>query len=199
MDGRFLKAFTDPARVACLGKVVYPFCLKYRVRLLAIDSPFVTEGQKVTPLDLLVAVKICAEEPLGELTLFEKLKVLRLQRRPTLFEMELERFIAYVQVSAWPKYWAKNTASKGEAEDVGIPWPLGIVTALVKAGWDEKRAWEMPECQAVWYNAAIAAANGSDSKLLTTDEEAFIEKLEAEEKVAKAAEVKTPEPNGPET
>jgi len=199
VDGRFLKAYTDPARVSFLGRVVYPFCLKYRVRLLAIESPLVTEGKKVTPLDLLVAVKICAEEPLGELTFLEKLKVLRLQRRPTIFEAELERFVAYVQLAAWPKFWARNTASKGEAEDAGIPWPLAVVTALVKAGFEEKRVWEMPECQAVWYNAAISASNGSEAKLLTTDEEAFIETIEEKERVATSAEVKTPESDGPKT
>ena len=199
MDGRFLQACTDPARVSFLGRLVYPFCLKYRVRLLAVDSPFVTEGRNVTPLDLLTAVKICAEEPIGPLGWKDKLIVLRMERRPSLFIMDVERFVAYVQATSWPKFWSKNTATKGEAEDAGIPWPLGIVTALVKAGWEEKRAWEMPECQAVWYSSAIAAAAGSESKLLTTDEEAFMDDLEKQEKVAKAAEVKTPEPNGPET
>jgi hypothetical protein len=199
VDGRFLQACTDPARVSFLGRLVYPFCLKYRVRLLAVDSPFVTEGRNVTPLDLLTAVKICAEEPIGPLGWKDKLIVLRMERRPSLFIMDVERFVAYVQATSWPKFWSKNTATKGEAEDAGIPWPLGIVTALVKAGWEEKRAWEMPECQAVWYSSAIAAAAGSESKLLTTDEEAFMDDLEKQEKVAKAAEVKTPEPNGPET
>jgi hypothetical protein len=199
VDGRFLKAFTDPARVSFLGRLVYPFCLKYRVRLLAIESPLVTEGKKVTPLDLLVAVKICAEEPLGPLGWKDKLIVLRMERRPSLFIMDVERFVAYVQAAAWPKFWAKNTATQGEAQDAGIPWPLAVVTSLVKSGWDEKRAWEMPECQAVWYSAAISAAAGSESKILTTDEEAFLDKLEEQERVAKAAEVKTPEPNGSET
>lgn len=199
MDGRFLKAFTDPARVSFLGRLVYPFCLKYRVRLLAIESPFVTEGSKVTPLDLLTAVKICAEEPIGPLGWKDKLIVLRMERRHSLFIMDVERFVAYVQASAWPKFWAKNTATKGEAQDAGIPWPLAVVTSLVKSGWDEKRAWEMPECQAVWYSTAISVAAGSESKLLTTDEEAFMDKVEHEDKVAKAAEVKTPESDGTET
>ncbi len=198
MDGRFLKAFTDPARVSFLGRLVYPFCLKYRVRLLAIESPFVTDEKKVTPLDLLVAVKICAEEPIGHLGWKDKLTVLRMERYPSLFIMDVERFVDYVHATAWPKFWSKNTATKGEAEDAGIPWPLSVVTTLVRSGWDEKRAWEMPECQAVWYSSAIASASGSDAKILTTDEEAFMEKMEKQEKVAKAAEVKTPEPNGPE-
>ncbi len=48
---------------------MYPWCLKYRVRLLAIESPLADEsGREPTPLDLLTAVKICAEEPIGELT-----------------------------------------------------------------------------------------------------------------------------------
>lgn len=199
MDGRFLKAFTDPARVSFLGRLVYPFCLKYRVRLLAIESPFVTDGKKVTPLDLMVAIKICAEEPIGPLGLKDRLAVQRLERRPILFVKEVERFVAYVQAAAWPKFWAKNTATQGEAQDAGIPWPLAVVTSLVKSGWDEKRAWEMPECQAVWYSTAISAAAGSESKILTTDEEAFLDRLEEQERVAKAAEVKTHESNGPET
>ena len=182
-----------------LGRVVYPFCLKYRVRLLAIESPLVTEGKKVTPLDLLVAVKICAEEPLGPLGWRDKLTVFRMERRPSLFMIDMERFIAYVQATAWPKFWSKNTSTHGEAEDAGVPWPLAVVTALIKAGFEEKRAWEMPECQAVWYNTALAASNGSESKILTTDEEAFLESVEEKERVAKAAEVKTPESDGTKT
>jgi hypothetical protein len=57
----------------------------------------------------------------------------------------------------------------------------------------------MPECQAIWFNAAYAAMNGSDRKILTTDEEAFMEEQEGLEKVAPSAEVKTPPPQVPET
>jgi hypothetical protein len=74
-----------------------------------------------------------------------------------------------------------------------------VIAALIKNGIDEKRAWEMPECQAIWMNAAWSAANGSESKILTTEEEAFMEEQERLEKVAPPAEVKTPETNGTET
>jgi hypothetical protein len=70
-----------------------------------------------------------------------------------------------------------------------------VVASLLKNGVEEKRAWEMPECQAIWLNAAWSAANGSQSKLLTTDEEAFMDEQERLEKVAASAEVKTPEPD----
>jgi hypothetical protein len=200
VDGRYLRAFTDPAKVTCLGRAVFPWCLKYRVRLLAIESPFADDSGRVpTPLDLLAAVKICAEEPIGELTDDEIKLVENLAARPGRFLTECERFQDYAHVSAWPKFWTANTKSGGSAEDVGIPWPLMVVASLVKNGFDEKRAWEMPECQAIWFNAAYGAMNGSESKILTTDEEAFMEEQERQEKVAPSAEVKTPAAHVPET
>ena len=200
MDGRFLRAFTDPAaKVQILGRPVYPFCLKYRVRLLAIDSPLMTGASVPTPLDLFTAVKICAEEPIGELDKDEIKFVKSLEERPGRFMKECERFKDYCMVSCWPKFWDTPESTKGTAEDVGIPWPLGVVAALIKHGIDEKRAWEMPECQAIWLNAAWATANGSESKILTTDEEAFMDEQERLEKVAPSAEVKNPKTNGAET
>ena len=200
MDGRFLRAFTDPAKVTCLGRPVYPWSLKYRVRLLAIESPFADESGRVpTPLDLLTAVKICAEEPIGELTKSEIKLVENLTSRPGRFLTECERFHEYAHVSAWPKFWSTNTKTGGTAEDAGVPWPLMVVASLVKQGFDEKSAWEMPECQAIWFNAAYAAMNGSESKILTTDEEAFMEEQERQEKVAPSAEVKTPADHVPKT
>jgi hypothetical protein len=193
VDGRFLRAWTDPAaKVQILGRPVYPFCLKYRVRLLAIDSPLLSGKSVPTPLDLLAAVKICAEEPLGELT-GDEIKMLEaLKKKPGKFETECERFVAYCLLDCWPRYWDSPEHKKGTAEDMGIPWPLAVVASLLKNGVEEKRAWEMPECQAIWLNAAWAAASGSESKILTTDEEAFMEEQERLERVAASAVSKPP-------
>lgn len=200
MDGRFLRAFTDPAKVTCLGRPVYPWCLKYRVRLLAIDSPLADDSGRIpTPLDLLTAVKICAEEPIGELTKAEVRLVERLNQLPGRFLTELERFKEYAHVTAWPKFWESNKKNGSSADDAGVPWPLMVVASLVKHGFEEKRAWEMPECQAIWFNAAFSSMNGSESKILTTDEEAFMEEQERLEKVAPSAEVKPTEAHVPET
>lgn len=193
MDGRFLRAFTDPAaKVQILGRSVYPFCLKYRVRLLAIESPLITGASVPTPLDLLAAVKICAEEPLGELTSAEVRLVKALGERPGRFMSECERFAEYCLTDCWPRYWDTPEHKKASAEDAGIPWILAVVANLIKNGYDEKRAWEMPECQAIWMNAAWSAANGSESKILTTEEEAFMEEQERLEKVAASAVSKPP-------
>lgn len=199
MDGRFLRAFTDPAaKVQILGRSVYPFCLKYRVRLMAIESPLLIGKTDPTPLDLLAAVKICAEEPIGALDPDEVRLVKHLDKHPGKFAIELERFGQYCMVDCWPRFWDTPEKKRGTAEDIGIPWPLGVIAALIKNGLDEKRAWEMPECQAIWFNAAWSAANGSESKILTTEEEAFMEEQERLEKVAPSAEVKNPETNVPE-
>jgi hypothetical protein len=200
VDGRFLRAFTDPAKVIFLGRPVYAWCLKYRVRLMAIDSPLADESGRIpTPLDLLTAVKICAEEPIGELTKEEVRLVKSLGERPGKFMTQCERFQEYAHVGAWPKFWESNKKNGSSADDAGIPWPLMVVANLIKNGVEEKRAWEMPECQAIWLNAAYAAMNGSEQKILTTDEEAFMEEQERLEKVAPSAEVKTPEPDVPKT
>lgn len=193
MDGRFLRAWTDPAaKVQILGRPVYPFCLKYRVRLMAIESPLITGASVPTPLDLLAAVKICAEEPLGELTSEEVRLVEKLKERPGKFMDECERFTAYCLLDCWPRYWDTPEHKRGTAEDIGIPWPLAVIASLIKNGIEEKRAWEMPECQAIWLNAAWSAANGSESKILTTEEEAFMEEQERLERVADSAVSKPP-------
>lgn len=186
--------------MSILGRPVYPWCLKYRVRLLAVDSPLADDsGREPTPLDLLTAVKICAEEPIGELTRAEVKLVKSLTERPGKFLTECERFQEYAHVSAWPRFWESNKKNGSSAEDAGVPWPLMVVASLVKNGFDEKRAWEMPECQAIWFNAAFGAMNGSESKILTTDEEAFMEQQERLAQVAPSAEVKPPAPHVPET
>ena len=187
MDRRFLAAFTDPAPVRMLGRVVYPFCLKHRVRLMALESPLVREGE-ITPADLMVAVMICAEEPIGDFSLADKWRVLRMTSDRKRFERELERFIAYVQISAWPKFWEKEGAEKGDAGGA-MPWPLSVVAGLISSGIPEQRAWEMPECQAVWYSCAFAKAKGVDLNVLSTEEEDFMEQV----RLASPPEVKTHE------
>ena len=46
-----------------------------------------------------------------------------------------------------------------------------MVANLISNGIDERRAWEMPECQAVWMSTAFAGLKGVDVNILTTEEE----------------------------
>jgi hypothetical protein len=48
----------------------------------------------------------------------------------------------------------------------------------------EQRAWEMPECQAIWLNSALAIRKGADVAIMSPEEEAFIAEEEAKDKAA---------------
>ena len=152
------------------------------MRLHAFDSPLVTGSRGITPADLLFACQVCAEEPLGEIGIIDRLRLSRLNDNPIKFEMLLEAFAGYILVDNWPKFWEQDAKKSGGSK--GLPWPMSIVANLVANGIDEKRAWEMPECQAIWLNAAFAMRKGVDVAIMSPEEEAFIEselKREAEE------------------
>jgi hypothetical protein len=52
---------------------------------------------------------------------------------------------------------------------------LATVASLIASGIPEKRAWEMPECQAIWLNAALAIRKGAEVSIMTPEEEAYME------------------------
>ena len=172
MDDRFLNAFIDPAPFKLLGRSLYPWCLKYRVRLMAFKSPLITGEGMVSPADLIFACQVCAEEPLGDLGFWDKLRINRLNNDPVKFERLLKAFAGYVLVNDWPKFWEQDGKKSGGNK--GVPWPLAIVANLIASGIDEKRAWEMPECQAIWLNSALAIRKGAEVAIMTPEEEAFM-------------------------
>lgn len=185
MDKRFLDAFIDPAPFELLGRSLYPWCLKYRVRLTAFDSPLVTGSRGVTPADLLFACQVCAEEPLGgPIGWKDQYRLARLNDNPAKFELMLRAFSGYILVDDWPKFWEQTKKSGGNN---GVPWPLAIVANLIASGIHEKRAWEMPECQAIWYNSAFAIRKGAEVAIMSPEEEAFMAEEEAKEKAASAS------------
>lgn len=184
MDRRFLNAYVDPAPFRLLGRSLYPWCLKYRVRLMAFDSPLVTGSRGITPADLLFACKVCSEEPLGDsLSWADQLRLGSLGRNPEKFERLLEAFAGYILVEDWPKFWEQNKTKSGGGSK-GVPWPLSIVANLIANGIEEKRAWEMPECQAIWINSAFAISKGADVAIMSPEEEAFMAEEQAKERVA---------------
>ena len=177
MDHRFLNAFIDPAPFKLLGRSLYPWCLKYRVRLMAFNSPLITGERGVTPADLIFACQICAEEPLGEIGWLDKLRILNLNRSPKKFEALVKAFSSYALMHDWPKFWEQS--GKKSCGDNGVPWPLAIVANLIASGIPEKRAWEMPECQAIWLNSVFAIRKGAELKIMTPEEEAYMAAEEA--------------------
>ena len=193
MDRRFLNAYTDPSRFRILGRNLYPWCLKYRVWLTALESPLLN-GKPVGPEDLLLAVNVCSEQRIGRFTMMERWRLLRLASKPDNFQKELKRFAEYTMVGHWPKFWEKK--SEGGSSGRGMPWPLTIVSNLIQHGIEEKRAWEMPECQAIWMHTAFGIAQGADVNVLSSELEdeldALAKQMADKEGVANPAKVKTP-------
>ena len=186
MDRRFLNAYVDPAPFRILGRTLYPWCLKYRVRLHAFDSPLVTGLRGVTPADLIFACQVCAEEQLGEIGWRDQLRIASLENNPEKFDQLVEAFAGYILVQDWPKFW-EQTKTKSGGGGKGIPWPLSIVANLIASGVPEQRAWEMPECQAIWLNSALAIRKGADVSIMSPDEEAFMAEELAREAAATAS------------
>ena len=93
------------------------------------------------------------------------------------FEALLKAFSGYALIHDWPKFWEQD--SKKTGGDNGCPWPLAIVANLIASGIDEKRAWEMPECQAVWLHSVFSMRKGAELKIMTPEEEAFMAAEEA--------------------
>lgn len=167
MDERFIRAFTDPsAQVTILGRLVSPFCLRHRVHLTALNSPFV-KGGDIRALDILVAVKVCAGEPIGTLTNKELGELIELNEHETKMGVAALNFQHHMLEINGPKFWKKE----GKAGSTGIPWILNIIATLVSNGIEESRAWTMPECQAIWLSTAFAAMKGADLKVLTSEDE----------------------------
>lgn len=192
MDKRFVRAFTEPSRVRILGRFVYPFCLKHRLHLFAIDSPLIMDGKEITAADLLLAVKVCAEEPIDRVTWRDQWEALKMKHRPGYLNEQLERFIAFTLLTQWPKFWEKQGKTSGSVNS--IPWVLQIICNLMKHGFTEERAWMMPEAQAIWMSTGFNSIGegGSSIELLTTDEEELQREL-----LDQSARVRTSD--GPQT
>lgn len=176
MDRRFLSAFTDPSdQVKILGRRVSPFCLLHRVQLEAADSPLLRSGTPIRPIDLLVAVKVCAGEPIGKPSFLDSWHVGKMANNEDYFVEQIAKFSSTVLVESWPKFWERK-AKTGESN--GLPWVLSVVANLVSNGIPEQRAWTMPESQAIWMNSAFAVIKGAELKVLTTEEEELLQEME---------------------
>jgi hypothetical protein len=140
---------------------------------MAFNSPLITGDLGITPADLIFACKVCAEERLGEVGLIDKARISYLNNHPKKFEALLNAFAGYILIHDWPKFWEQDKSKSGET--TGVPWPLAIVANLIASGIPEQRAWEMPECQAIWLNSALAIRKGAEVKIMTPEEEAFME------------------------
>lgn len=177
-DQRFFNAFLTPARTIILGKKLKPFSLKHRIFLEGIDSPYLQADQELNPADLIIALKICADESLDKFSLWDKWLGLRMTLSKELFAQASLSFVRYVnQPDTYPRFYEKKEVSASSEQ---MPWQLCILATLVRNGISYEAALTMPEAKAIWLSTAFNIQAGAKLELLTTDDEALIDRLKAE-------------------
>lgn len=182
MDARYIKATTVlPHQNKVCGRTLRPFCLRHRVMLEAVDSPFLEPGKKkFDPLGVILAVRILSnfdkEKMSGEITFIEKLYMIRMAMSKKYFSRCVGLIIGCINVSlSYPKLWQKDEGNNFKQET--LPYPLSCISNLVRNGVGLEEAWTMPEGEAVWMTIANSIYQGAKIDVLSTDEEKDLEKF----------------------
>lgn len=144
---------------------------------MGIESPFVADDKEITVPDLLIALKVCAEEPIGKPTWRDKWLGFRLTRDEARFKAACQTLVGHMDTSpAWPKFYEKKNEQKSGSTGT-VPWLLSIITNLTKNGISYEQAMQMPEATAIWLSTVFAINNGAQLDILTTDDEELIDSL----------------------
>ena len=175
-DLRFLASCIVPKRTRILGKNLKPFCLKYRLWLQAIGSPFLEPDKEIKIQDLVIALKICAGESMDKKLLKDYWIYFTLALYKDKREKSFKQFINYISTQdTWPKFYDNSKNSSGSS--TGLPWELGVIANLCKNGISFEQAINMPEATCIWLSTAFSIHAGAKLELLTTDDEALIDHL----------------------
>lgn len=175
-DLRFYNAWLTPSATVILGKKLKPFCLKYRIFLEGISSPYLNSDKEITPIDLIIALKICSDEDIGKLSCRDYILSLILSwSKKRLIKSSIE-FVKYLSThDAYPKYWDDSKKNSGGVSS--IPFQLSVIATLCKNGITYNDALVMPEAKAIWLATTFSIQGGSKIEILTTDDEALLDEL----------------------
>ena len=174
MDARYLKATTViPLDVKVCGKRLMPFCLRHRVQMESIDSPFLDyQNRSFKAVDVIMAVRIMSTLDKvrinAPMTFREQLHYFWLNSNSDRLARAVGRILGIMFEScSYPKLWAKQENKTKE----NIPWTLACVANNVRNGCSLEEAWTMPEGEAVWMSISHGIYNGSEVQVLSTDDE----------------------------
>lgn len=177
MDARYLKATTVlPLDVKVCGKRLMPFCLRHRVQLEAIDSPFLDfQKRSFKAMDVILAVRIMSTlekvHVSAHMNWSEKFHFLVLDNSRERLARAVGRVIGLMSEScSYPKVWSKKQSKVKE----NIPWTLACVANNVRNGCSLEEAWTMPEGEAVWMSISHGVYNGSDVQIISSDDEEML-------------------------
>lgn len=177
MDQRFLRAFLTPRGTSLLGYTLYPWCLKHRLQLTALESPLLT-GETVTAADVLLFARVCSESRLTKRpSIVEKWRLAKLTSCPERRDAALEAIADHIGADRWPKFWDPPKNEGGQPRNNGMPWTLAVITNLVRNGLSLEDAMHLPEAQAIWMSAAFGIQAGGKLEFLTSDDEALLDSL----------------------
>jgi hypothetical protein len=175
-DLRFLASCIVPKRTRIIGKNLKPFCLKYRLWLQAIGSPFLEPDKEIEIKDLIIALKVCSGESLDRAKLSDYWSAIKLSLFKDVRVAAFKAFIDYsITNPSWPKFYDKAKNSSGSS--TGLPWELSVIANLTRNGISYEEALNMPEASAIWLSTAFSIHAGAKLELLTTDDEALIDHL----------------------
>jgi len=182
MDARYLKATTASSTdVKVCGKRLLPFCLRHRVILESIGSPFLDPEKKgFTARDLMTALKVistydknCIDRPF---TFKEKIYIYLLNKSKSRLATLCGFILGHISNScSYPKLWEKEDKKGNEK----IPWVLSCVSNNVRNGCSLEEAWTMPEGEAVWMSISHAIYNGAKIDVISTEEEEKLKDYDA--------------------
>jgi len=177
MDARYLKATTVlPLDVKVCGKRLMPFCIRHRVQLESIDSPFLNhQDRSFKVMDVIYAVRVMST--LGKarinapITLSEQFHIIYLNANRNRLARAVGRVLGIIWEScSYPKLWSNKDKKTKE----NIPWTLACVANNVRNGCSLEEAWTMPEGEAVWMSISHGIYNGSDIEIISTDDDDMI-------------------------
>ena len=185
MDARYLQATTVlPHQDKVCGRTLRPFCLRHRIALETIESPFLDPAnKKFDPVQVVMAARILStydkEEMARPLSFIEKLYVARMAISKKYYSRCVGTILGCIKYSlSYPKFWQKEE-KKGNKRYEDIPFPLSCVASLCRNGVSLEEAWTMPEGEAVWMSVANAIYNGAKLDIISTEQEKDLENFDS--------------------
>lgn len=141
-----------------------------------IESPFLSEQVEITSQDIIIALKVCAESPIGKPTWSDIWLGVLFHLSPDYKRRAAIALIKHISTQVnFPKFWERTDRKTFGASNV--PWQLTIVANLVKNGVGYSEALTMPEAKAVWLSAVFSIQAGAKIEFLSTEDEELIDQL----------------------
>ena len=131
---------------------------------------------EITAQDIIIALKLCAEEPIGDPTWRDIWLGVRFALSKDYKRRAAMAVIRHISTQEnFPKFYERTDRKNYGGSN--IPWQLTIVANLCRNGVPYADAMTMPEAKAVWLSAVFSIQAGAKIEFLTTDDEALIDEL----------------------